>query len=171
MRRRPRKRRRPESHVLTTNLKEHAVRRVFAFLANLLVLMLVAQFFLAASGAFDTAPNDESFQAHRGLGYGIIAFAILLTIVAALAQMPGRLIGMTGLVAGLGVVQSLIRAIADAFNDAGDTSTTAGTLVFGLHAVNGLVILAVAGTVARWARALSRSAVADRPAEEAGPAA
>ena len=92
------------------------MRRVFALLATLLALVVVAQFFLAASGAFDTASKDESFQPHRGLGYGIILFAILLTIVAALARMPGRLIGMTGLVAGLGVVQGLIRRIADALN-------------------------------------------------------
>lgn len=140
------------------------MRRVFAVLATLLVLVVVAQFFLAASGAFDTAPNDESFQPHRALGYGIVLFAVLLTIVAALARMPGRLIGMTSLVAGLGVVQGLIRAIAAAFNDTRDTSTTAGKLVFGLHAINGLIILAVAQTVARRARALSRSAVTDRPA-------
>jgi hypothetical protein len=146
------------------------LRRVFALLATLLVLVVVAQFVLAASGAFDTAPKDESFQPHRALGYGIVLFAILLTIVAALARMPGRLIGMTGLVAGLGVVQGLIRAVADAFNDTGDTSTTAGQLVFGLHAVNALAILAVAETVARRARALSRSAVADRPAGPGGGA-
>ncbi|HEU4348324.1 MAG TPA: DUF6220 domain-containing protein [Actinoplanes sp.] len=146
------------------------LRRVFAVLATLLVLVVVAQFFLAASGAFDTAPRDESFQTHRALGYGIVLYAILLTIVAALARMPGRLTGMTGLVAGLGVGQSLIGAIATAFNDTGDTSTTAGQLVFGLHAINGLIILAVAGTVARRARALSRSAVADRPAGAGGDA-
>jgi hypothetical protein len=71
------------------------------------------------------------------VGLRIVLFAILLTIVAALARMPGRLTAMTGLVAGLGVGQSLIRAVADAFNDTGDTSTTAGKLVFGLHAING----------------------------------
>jgi hypothetical protein len=138
------------------------LRKIFALLASLLVLVVVAQFFLAASGAFNTAPKDESFQTHRSLGYGILLFAAVLTIVAALARMPGRIIGMTGLVAGLIVVQSLIRGFADAFNQAG-TSTTAGQLVFGLHAMNGLAILAVAGNVARRARALSRSAVADRP--------
>src|SRR6266545_1227057 len=40
--------------------------------------------------------------------------------------MPGRLIGMTGIVAGLGVVQGPIPAFADAFDGTGDTSTTAG---------------------------------------------
>jgi hypothetical protein len=131
------------------------VRRVFALLANLLVLLVVAQFFLAASGAFDSAPNDESFRAHRGLGYGVVVFAILLAVVAAVARVPGRLIGLTGLVAGLGLGQGLIRAVAAAFNDTGDTSTTAGRLVFGLHAVNGLVMLAIAASVARRARARS----------------
>jgi hypothetical protein len=142
------------------------LRRIFALLATLLVLVVVAQFFLAASGAFDTAPKDESFQLHRALGYGIVLFAVVLTIVAALARMPGRLIGLTGLVAGLALVQGMIRALAAALNDTGDITTTAGKLVFGLHAVNGLIILTVAETVARRARALPRSARTDR---RAGP--
>jgi hypothetical protein len=149
---------------VTTNLKEQTLRRVFALLATLLVLVVVAQFFLAASGAFDTAPNDESFRPHRALGYVIFLLPVVMTIVAALARMPGRLIGMAALVAGLTVVQVVIAMLARAFDDTGGTSTTAGKLVFGLHAVNGLIILAVAGTVARRARALSRPAVADRPA-------
>jgi hypothetical protein len=132
------------------------MRKAFTGLANLLMLAVVAQFFLAASGAFDPAPNDESFQPHRALGYGILLFAVVLTIVAAVARMPGRLIGMTGLVAGLALVQGLIRAIAKAFGDTSDT-TTAGQLVFGLHAVNGLVIVVVIGMIVRQARQLSRS--------------
>src|SRR5437762_1116134 len=140
------------------------MRRVFTVLATLLVLVVVTQFFLTASGSFDTAPKDEPSQPHRALGYVILLFAVLLTIVAALARMPGRLIGMTALVAGLTVGQALIGALADAFNGTRDTSTTAGQPIFGLHAVNGLAIMAVVGTVARRARALSRSAVADRPA-------
>jgi hypothetical protein len=133
------------------------VRRVFAVLAALLAVVVVAQFFLAASGAFDPAPNDESFRTHRALGYAIVPLAILVTIVAALARMPGRLIGMTGLIAALGLGQSLIGAVAAALTDPGDTGATAGALVFGLHAVNGLLLLAVAGTVARRARALAAS--------------
>jgi hypothetical protein len=134
------------------------MHKAFTGLATVLLLAVVAQFFLAASGAFDTAPNDESFQTHRALGYGIVLFAILMTIVAAIARMPGRLIGMTGLVAGLAVVQGVIRAIAKAFGDTGDTTTTAGRLVFGLHAVNGLVIVAVIWMIVRQSRELSRSA-------------
>jgi Family of unknown function (DUF6220) len=140
-----------------THLKEDAMRRAFAGLATLLMLAVVAQFFLAASGAFDTAPNDESFKVHRMLGYGIVLFAVLVTILAAVALMPGRLIGMSGLVAGLAVLQGVIRAIASAFSGTGD-STTAGQLVFGLHAVNGLVILALTWTIIRQARESSGSA-------------
>lgn len=140
------------------------MRRFFAGLATLQMLAVVAQFFLAASGAFDTAPNDESFQTHRALGYGIVLLAVLVTIVAAIARMPGRLIGMSGLVAGLAVVQVVIRAIATAFDGAGG-STTAGELVFGLHAVNGLAILAVAGMIVRQASQLSRPATPARQAQ------
>jgi uncharacterized protein DUF6220 len=135
------------------------MRKAFTGLATLLLLAVVAQFFLAASGAFDPAPNDESFQPHRALGYGILLFAVVLTIVAAAARMPGRVVGMTGLVAGLTLLQGVIRAIAKASGD----STTTGELVFGVHAVNGLVIVAVVGMIVRQARALSRATVPAQP--------
>ncbi|MEV4140922.1 DUF6220 domain-containing protein [Dactylosporangium sp. NPDC049742] len=122
------------------------------------MLVLVAQFFLAASGAFDTAPNEESFQPHRALGGGIVLIAVLVTVVAAIARMPGRLIGMSGLVAGLALVQFLIKGIATALDGA------SGGLVFGLHAVNGLVIVAVTGRILRQARQLSGPATPARQA-------
>jgi hypothetical protein len=140
------------------------LRKLFVGLAALLMLVVVAQFYLAASGAFSTAPHDESFRPHRALGYVIFLLPVLMAIVAALARMPGRLIGMTGLVAGLAVVQVVIAVLARAFNGTGDTSTTAGQLIFGLHALNGLAVLAAAGNVARQARALSRSVGTDRGA-------
>jgi hypothetical protein len=133
------------------------MRKTFTGLAGLLMLAVVAQFFLAASGAFDTAPNDESFRPHRALGYGLVLFAVLLTIVAAAARMPGRLIGLTGLVAGLAALQGVIGAVAKAFGDTG------GQVVFGLHAVNALVIVAVIRTIFREARELSASAVPAQP--------
>lgn len=139
------------------------MRRTFAALATLLTLAVVAQFFLAASGSFGDAPDDESFRPHRLLGMVILLFAVLLTIVGALARMPGRLIGLAGLVAGLTVVQIVLRVIAEAFGDAGGGTSTAGSLVFGLHAVNGLAIMAASGIAARQARELSRSGPPDRP--------
>ena len=140
------------------------MRRVFAALAACELLAVVAQFFLAAGGAFDTAPNEESFQAHRLLGAGIILLAVLVTVVAAAARMPGRLIAMSGLLAGLAVVQVVIGAIATAFDGAGGSSTTAGELVFGLHALNGLAILAVAVRIVREAGRTSRPVTATHQA-------
>jgi hypothetical protein len=153
------------------------MRKVFAALATLLMLAVVLQFLLAGSGAFDTAPKVDSFQPHRMLGYGILLFSVLLTLIAALARMPGRLIGLTGLVAGLVLVQGVIRAIASAFGETGDSTSTAGELIFGLHAVNALIIMAVVGMIVRQARELSsspaplrRSGVVEH-AQTSGPAA
>ncbi|GGX22488.1 hypothetical protein GCM10010297_49570 [Streptomyces malachitofuscus] len=143
------------------------MRRTIAGLAAVLMLAVVVQFFLAGSGAFDTAPNDEAFRPHRALGYMVVLLALVTTLTAAVARVPGRLIGMSGLLAGLAVAQPLIAVVAKAFGDTGDTST-AGQLVFGLHAVNGLIMMAVAGRILREARGLANfSASADR---SAGPA-
>jgi Family of unknown function (DUF6220) len=136
------------------------MRKVFAGLALLLMLAVVAQFFFAASGAFNTAPKEESFGAHRALGYGLILFSVLTTVAAALARVPGRLIGMTGLVAVLVIVQVVIRGVAAAVGE----TATAGQLIFGLHAVNGLVIMALVAMIVRRTRGLSRSAVPRRGA-------
>lgn len=146
------------------------MRKLFLALASLLMVAVVLQFFLAGAGAFDSAPKDESFAPHRALGYGILLFAVVLTLIAALARMPGRLIGMTGLVAGLVVVQALIAMIADAVGETGDTTSTAGQLVFGLHAVNGLIILGVVGRILRQARELpSRPGGRSDVTETSGP--
>ncbi|PWU59337.1 hypothetical protein DLE60_17085 [Micromonospora globispora] len=149
------------------------MRKAFAALATLLLLIVIAQFFFAATGAFSTAPNDESFRMHHALGYVIFLVPVVMVVVAALARMPGRLIGMAALVSGLTAVQVLIAVVARAFGE----STTAGQLVFGLHAVNGLAMLAVAGMIVRQARALSRPAApagrlgADDQAGASGPVA
>ncbi|WP_205857184.1 multicopper oxidase domain-containing protein [Phytoactinopolyspora endophytica] len=101
------------------------MRKVFVGLAGLLVLAVVAQFYLAAVGAFDTAPKDDAFGVHRTLGYMILLLAVVVTIMAALVRMPGRVIGLSGLVAGLALAQGLIRTLAEAFNDTGDTTLVA----------------------------------------------
>lgn len=131
------------------------MRKAFAGMAILLMLAVVAQFYFAATGAFSTAPNDESFREHRAVGWVIFFLPVLMAIVAALARMPGRLVGLAGLVAGLASVQVAIALIAKAF--AGGDSATVGQFVFGLHAVNGLLIMAVVGMIVRQARALSKS--------------
>ena len=133
------------------------MRKVFVALATLLLLAVAAQFFLAAMAAFDTAPKEESFQLHRALGYGILVFAVVLTVLAAAARLPGRLIGMTGLVAGLVLLQAVIAWIAGAIAEMNGSAGTGGALVFGLHAINALVIGGMAEEIQRKARVLVRS--------------
>ena len=127
------------------------MRKTFIAVTGLTMLAVVVQFFLAAVGAFDTAPKEEAFEPHRTLGYLILLLAIVVTVTGALAKVPARLIGMSGLVVGLTLLQPVIAAVAGAFDESG-TSTLAGELVFGLHAVNGLAIMGVLGTVARRSR-------------------
>lgn len=127
------------------------MKRTFRGLVALTLLAVVVQFFLAASGAFDTAPREEAFEPHRALGYLVLVLAVVSTVVGALAKVPARLVGTTGLVVGLVVLQPVIAGVASSLDESG-SSTTAGELVFGLHAVNGLVIAALLGTVLRRSR-------------------
>lgn len=128
------------------------MRKAFTGLASLLVLVVVAEFFFAASGAFGAASGRDSYGPHHVLGYVIFLLPLAMAVVAALARMPGRFAAMAALIAGLTGVQVVIAKLARAFGD------TPGQLVFGLHAVGGLAIVAVAGVVVRQARALSSSA-------------
>ena len=130
------------------------MRKVFAGLAVMLTLLVVAQFFFAATGGFSAAPNEESFAPHHALGYVIFVLPLVMCAVGALARVPGRLIGLSALVAGLTAVQVLLAEIAKSIGDSGN-GITAGPLVFGLHGLNGLAILAVAGTIVRRARSLA----------------
>lgn len=139
------------------------MRKVFLGFAALMLAAVVVQFYLAAVGAFDEAPRDEAFSAHAIVGTSLLLLAVLATIVAALARVGGRLIGMTAAIAGLVLVQSLIRVLADALNESGDTSSTAGRLVFGLHALNGLAIGGLAGNVLSQASKLARAPRSERP--------
>ena len=144
------------------------MRRVFVALATVMMVAIVAQFFLAAMSAFDTAPKEESFELHRALGYGILLLAVVLTLLAALARMPGRLIGMTGLAGGLVLLQAVIATIANALAGPAGASSTAGKLVFGLHAVNALIIFGVVEDVQRRGRELTGLRTNTESASSAG---
>src|SRR5262245_17629536 len=136
---------RPEP--LTTRSTNH-MRKAFAGLAILLLLVVVAEFYFAARGGFSTAPRAESYRPHHVLGYVIFLLPLLMAVVGALARLPRRLIGLALLVAGLTAVQVLIAKLAMAFDD-----NAAGALVFGLHAVSGLAIPVVAWMIVRRALA------------------
>ncbi|MGW1677370.1 DUF6220 domain-containing protein [Saccharopolyspora sp. NPDC002376] len=127
------------------------MRKVFTGLAALLLLAVLVQFYLAASGAFDSAPTEEAFQPHRVLGNAILVLAVIVVIGAVAARMPGRLIGMAGLVAGLVLLQSVIREVAKSFGE----GSSAGHFIFGLHALNGLAIIGVIGMIVRQSQRIS----------------
>jgi hypothetical protein len=145
------------------------MRKVFTALVSFVMLAVVVQFALAASGAFDTAPKDESFQPHRVLGYAILLLAVVVTALAALLRMPGRIIGLSGLVAGLTILQPVIVAVADALGH-GESSSTAGEIVFGLHAVNALLIFSVLRMIIQSTRRLSSTAPTGGTEDEGPPA-
>jgi hypothetical protein len=117
------------------------MRRIFAGLAGLNLLVVLVQFYLAAVGAFADLPTDESFDAHRALGYVTFVLPVLMAIWAPLAGLPRRFLGLSLAMAALVSVQVLIAKVAEGLDDG-------GTWLFGLHGINGLVILAVAGAVA-----------------------
>ena len=81
------------------------MRKAFAGLAILLMLVVVAEFYFAARGGFSTAPRAESYRPHHALGYVIFLLPLLMAVVAAVARLPRRLIGLSVLVAGLTAVQ------------------------------------------------------------------
>jgi hypothetical protein len=128
-------------------------RRAFAVLAVLQLLIVLAQFYLAATGAFSARPTDEAFEPHKALGYVTFIVPVVMAIVAAAGRLPGRLTGLSALVAGLVTVQVIVAKIAESLGAEG----TAGPLLFGLHALAALVIAGVAGDLARRSRHLWRS--------------
>jgi hypothetical protein len=133
------------------------MRRVYVAVSGLLVLALVAQFYLAAVGAFDRPHDDSSFALHSENGMLVIPVLILLaTLAAALARAPGRLIALTIAPLGLLVVQVLIVVLGNAVAGGDQDPTGAAALaILGLHAINGMFMIGVAATVLRRARALA----------------
>jgi hypothetical protein len=116
------------------------MRKTYAVLAILLLLVVVAQFFAAATGAFTTAPRDTAFAPHYALGWVVFGLPLLMTLVAALARLGRRLILLPLLISALASLQVGIAALARAAG----TTTATGQLTFGLHGVNGLAILLIA---------------------------
>ncbi|MFR9776112.1 DUF6220 domain-containing protein [Micromonospora sp. MS34] len=141
------------------------MRKVYVILVGLLTVSIAVQFYLAASGAFETPQTDDSFAAHRTVGFMVIpGLALLATLAGALARVGGRLIALTILPVGLVVLQSVTRVVADAFNTSAGDSTGVSTAIFGLHALNGLAIMALSGYLMRRARALLRGPQPSEPA-------
>jgi Family of unknown function (DUF6220) len=127
----------------------------------LLLLFLVAgvvQIFLAGLGVFhlhsyglDDPAGDSALDPHRALGFGMAGLAVLI-LVLALAARPGarQVVLAAVLVLQTAVLQSLLAGL-------GDDSPVWG----GLHALDGLLALVVAGYLYGVALGRRRAAARD----------
>ena len=137
------------------------MRRIFVVVASLLVVDLVVQFYFAAFGVFQHPSPEDSFVLHQMNGRVVLPLLCLLVILAAaLARAPGRLIGFSAVPLGLYVVQIVLFVLAGLTGTTDEKTTLPGTIILGLHAVNGLCILGVSILLVRRA---SRLAAAGRP--------
>ncbi len=141
------------SNVQTRSLSDlTSVRRgaLIAYRWLLLAFLLAgaAQIFLAGLGVFSItshgASTDSAFGPHRSLGFMMGGAAVIILILALIAR-PGALpLALAGvLVVQTGLLQSLLAGLADN-----------AALYGGLHALDGLLALGIAGflyaTARRW---------------------
>ncbi len=120
----------------------------YRWLLALFLLAGGAQIFLAGFGVFSfgagrAAEGSSAFSVHMGLGFGMAGAAVLILILALIGR-PGALaLWLSGLlVVQTCLLQSLLDGLADGASAFG-----------GLHALDGLLIVANAGvlfTLARW---------------------
>jgi hypothetical protein len=140
-----------------------AMARVYVWLAGLLLVAVIAQFYFAGVGIFtfpgspkDEVPKEE-FALHSVNGLFVIPLlALLAVIVAALARAPGRLIAQTSALIVLPWMQIVIFAVNHAiFGEIADAHPGARWFV-SLHVINALLIMSTSIIVLRQSVALRR---------------
>jgi hypothetical protein len=151
------------------------MRKVFLGFAVLLLVVVLAQFYLATFGAFQTphpAPGDEDGMINYHVANGTIILPIvslLTTIVAAVARAGARNIWLAIAPVGLVIVQLLvIFPLAELAGATEEKTTTASLFVMGFHAIVGVVLLWVAVELVRRARALVKEEAAAQAGVTAG---
>jgi len=109
----------------------------------LLLAFLLAgcvQIFLAGLGVFsfgdhDVAGGTSAFDAHRTLGFTMAGVAVIILVLAVIARPGGLAVALSGvLVVQTTLLQSLLAGLADN-----------AALYGGLHALDGILVLAIAG--------------------------
>jgi hypothetical protein len=107
-----------------------------------------AQIFLAGLGVFRlqwhglAAAGDSAFAPHRALGFAMAGLALMILLLALAARLGTRaVIGSAVLVVLTSLMQSLLAGLADH-----------GAIYGGLHALDGLLVLAIAGYLYAGAR-------------------
>ncbi|MBO3745323.1 hypothetical protein J5X84_04520 [Streptosporangiaceae bacterium NEAU-GS5] len=151
------------------------MRKVFFGATVVLLIAVLAQFYLATFGAFQTphpAPGDDSAMIgyHAMNGTMIIPLVSLLTtIIGALAKVGGRTIGLAAAPLGLVIVQLfVIFPLAGLAGGTEEKTNTASLFVLGFHAIVGVALLWVSVALARRARSLVNEETAARAGVTAG---
>jgi hypothetical protein len=112
-----------------------AARAIFLGASWLLVAGLIVQVFLAGLGVFD---SPATFATHRNLGYTLELLPLVMVVAGLAAGVGRRLCGLSALIFGLFLVQSILVAVrADA------------PVIAALHPVNGFLIVLLSIVVAR----------------------
>lgn len=148
------------------------MRKTFLVISVLVVVAVVMQFYFAAVGVFSD-PDDELFAIHGTSGRIVLPLLMILSIVfAALAKAGRRTVWLAVLGFGLLLFQTILFILTGVLTGSepppGEV-TTAGTIMLGFHALNGLAILGVTGTVASRARALVAEGRVPSPASTTAP--
>ena len=119
---------------------------VFRTVAIITAIAILTEFFLAGLGVFDgvhsgaTAGDTAAFDPHKAVGYLVAGLGAVALIVAAVARLGGRIVGMTAaLVLLAGPVQALLAHAGE------DDGAAWGAL----HGLVGALILALAVILVR----------------------
>jgi hypothetical protein len=125
----------------------HVALRLYQYGVLAFLLAGCAQVFLAGLGVFsfgdhDVAGGTSAFSAHRALGFTLAGAAVIILILALIARpglLPVMLCGV--LVVQTSLLQSLLAGLADN-----------AALFGGLHALDGVLVLGIAGFLYAGAR-------------------
>lgn len=118
----------------------------YRWLLLIFLLLGVVQIFLAGFGVFSLhgkevgAPGETAFGPHRSLGFTLGGLAVIVLILALVARRSARSMLLTA-------VMFLLAFLGQSFlADLGGSSAFFG----GLHALDGLAILGIAGYLYGW---------------------
>ncbi|MEV6863614.1 DUF6220 domain-containing protein [Streptosporangium subroseum] len=146
------------------------MRKVFLVFTGLLLVAVIAQFYLATFGAFERPlpePGTGAIVPHAMNGTTVIPIlSLLTTIIAAVARAGRRLIALSAvpLVVVIGQL-FVIFPLVELTGSTMERTNTGGHIVFGFHAILGVLMLGAAVTLFQEARTLARAGTAAPIAE------
>jgi hypothetical protein len=129
----------PASGTVPSRLRSSALAG-YRWLLLTFLLAGCVQIFLAGLGVFsfgdhDVAGGTSAFDAHRTLGFTMAGVAVIILVLAVIARPGGLAVVLSGvLVVQTTLLQSLLAGLADN-----------AALYGGLHALDGILVLAIAG--------------------------